>query len=121
MLLCSRLGRGRKESLVAIACVHIPQFALRIAIQEQPSLDGLPLVLTSPGTTRLVVVDCTPEAAQRGIKPEMLLREVTALCPDAIFIPSNPAREAAAFETLVEALESFSPLVEIAELGVCHV
>lgn len=106
---------------MAIACVHIPQFALRIAVLEQPALDGLPLVLTSPSSARTVVVDCTPEAAARGIKPEMLLREVTTLCPEAVFIPSNPAREAAAFETVVDALETFSPLVEPAELGTCHV
>ena len=106
---------------MAIACVHIPQFALRIAILEQPSLDGLPLVLTSPAATHPRVVDCTPEATAQGIKPEMLLREVTTLCPDAVFIPSNPARETAAFEVVVEALETFSPLVEPSELGTCHV
>jgi len=106
---------------MAIACVHIPQFALRIAVLEQPMLDGLPLVLTSASSARTMVIDCTPEATARGIKPEMLLREVTAICPEAVFIPSNPAREAAAFETVVEALETFSPLVELAELGTCHV
>ncbi|MCC6790646.1 MAG: DNA polymerase Y family protein [Thermomicrobiales bacterium] len=106
---------------MAIACVHIPQFALRIAVLEQPALDGLPLVLTSASSARTVVIDCTPEAAARGIKPEMLLREVTTLCPDAVFIPSNPAREAAAFDAIVDALETFSPLVEPAELGTCHV
>ena len=106
---------------MSIACVHIPQFALRIAVLEQPALDGLPLVLTSPSSARTVVVDCTPEATARGIKPEMLLREVTSLCPEAVFIPSNPVREATAFEAIVDALETFSPLVDPAELGVCHV
>jgi DNA polymerase-4/protein ImuB len=104
-----------------IACVHIPQFALRIAVLEQPALDGLPLVLTSASSARTVVIDCTPEATARGIKPEMLLREVTTLCPEAVFIASNPAREAAAFDAIVDALEAFSPLVEPAEPGTCHV
>src|SRR4051794_597489 len=106
---------------MAIACVHIPQFALRIAILEQPALDGLPLVLASQSSARTVVIDCTPEAAAQGVKPEMLLREVTSLSPDAVFIQSNPAREAAAFEVVIEALETFSPLVQPAELGPCHV
>jgi DNA polymerase-4/protein ImuB len=110
-----------EDAIMSIACVHIPQFALRIAVLEQPALDGLPLVLTSPSSARTVVVDCTPEATARGIKPEMLLREVTSLCPEAVFIPSNPVREATAFEVIVDALETFSPLVEPAELGVCHV
>jgi DNA polymerase-4/protein ImuB len=106
---------------MAIACVHIPQFALRIAILEQPALDGLPLVLTSSAKTHPRVVDCTPEAAAQGVRAEMLLREVTTLCPDAVFIPSNPASEAAAFDVIVESLETFSPLVEPAELGTCYV
>jgi nucleotidyltransferase/DNA polymerase involved in DNA repair len=111
----------QEEATMAIACVHLPQFALRIAVLEQPALDGLPLVLASQSSARAVVIDCTPEAAAQGVKPEMLLREVTSLSPDAVFIQSNPAREAAVFEVVVEALETFSPLVQPSELGVCHV
>ncbi|MGI8478078.1 MAG: DNA polymerase Y family protein [Thermomicrobiales bacterium] len=105
---------------MSLACLHIPHFALRIAVLEQPALDGMPLVLTSASSSRPVVVDCTPEAAARGLKPGLLLREVIALCPEAVFIPANPAREGAAFERVVTALETFSPRVEPSELGCCH-
>jgi DNA polymerase-4/protein ImuB len=104
-----------------IACVYVPHFALRIAILAQPSLDGLPLVLASPSDARPLVLDCTPEAAARGIKAGMLLREVTALCAEAVFIQSNPVQETAAFEAMAIALEAFSPRIEPAEPGVCHV
>lgn len=65
-----------------IACVHVPHFSLRVALLGRPALDGVPLVLTSPPTARPLVADCTPEAATRGIRRGMPLREVTALCPD---------------------------------------
>lgn len=104
---------------MTIACVAIPHFALRLAVFAQPALDGVPLALITPSASRPALLDCTPEAAARGIAPGMLPREVSALCPDAIFIQSNPARETAAFEAIIASLERFSPLIEIAELGRC--
>ncbi|MGH2531622.1 MAG: DNA polymerase Y family protein [Thermomicrobiales bacterium] len=100
-----------------IACVHVPHFSLRVALLGRPELDGVPLVLTSAPTARPLVEDCTPEAATRGVRLSMPLREVTALCPDAVFIPPNPVRDSAVATEIVRALESFSPLVEPAVGG----
>src|SRR5688500_4120016 len=75
---------------MTVACVYVPHFALRMALLERPGLDGVPLVLTSPPSNRAVVADCTQEAIEQGIKPGMPLREVTALCPEAVFIQPNP-------------------------------
>ncbi len=95
-----------------IACVSIPHFALRVAILEQPELDGMPLVLAAPPGERPVVMDATPEAAARGIRPGLGLREVPALCPAALILPPHPLREAHALQTIMLALEACSPLVE---------
>ncbi|CAN5746425.1 DNA polymerase IV [soil metagenome] len=97
---------------MAIACIIIPHFSLRMTLLDRPDLDGLPLVLTSPPNSRTCVVDCSPEAARRGVRPGMILREVTALCPEAIFIEPNPVREAIAFERIMTSLETFSPNIE---------
>ncbi len=97
---------------MAIACILIPHFSLRMTLLDRPDLDGLPLVLTSPPNARTCVVDCSPEAAQRGVRPGMLLREVTALSPEAVFIEPNPVREAIASERILTALETFSPAIE---------
>lgn len=102
---------------MAVACVSVPHFALRMALLERPGLDGMPLVLTSPPSSRAVVADCTREATERGIRPGMPLREAAALCAQAVFLQPNPARDAAAFDRIVAALESFSPLVEPGEAG----
>lgn len=106
---------------MAIACLLVPHFALRVALLERPDLDGLPLVLTSPPSNRTVVADCSPEAAAKGIRTGMLLREVTALCPAAEFIHPNPVRDDDAAERITRSLEGFSPLAEMAAPGEWYV
>lgn len=104
-----------------VAALIIPHFALRMSLLDQPELDGLPLVLTSPPNSRTVVSDCTPEATRQGVRPGMLLREVTALCPDAVFIEPNPVREATLFDEILRTLETFSPSIEAGAPGCCYV
>jgi len=43
-----------------LACLLIPHFSLRLAVLDQPALDGLPLVLTSPSMSRPLVADASP-------------------------------------------------------------
>lgn len=95
-----------------IACVSVPHFALRVALLERPDLDGAPLVLGASPGARPLVLDATPEAAARGIRPGLGLREVPALCPDAVILPPHPAREAAAAERVLAGLATLSPAVE---------
>ena len=104
-----------------LACLLIPNFALRLAVLEQPALDGLPLVLTAPSMTRPLVADASPEAVERGIRIGMPLREVNAVCPLAVFIPANPVRDALAFERILSQLETVSPALEPIEPGRCYV
>jgi DNA polymerase-4/protein ImuB len=104
-----------------LACLLIPHFALRLAVLDGPALDGLPLVLTAPSMTRPLVADASPEAAERGIRVGMPLREVNALCPQAVFVPANPVRDALAFERILSQLETVSPALEPVEPGRCYV
>lgn len=106
---------------MSVACLVIPHFALRMTLLDHPELDGRPLVLASPSHARSSVLDCTPEATKQGIRPGMLLREVTVLCPEAIFIEPNPVREYALFDHILRALETFSPAVEPIVAGQCYV
>ncbi|MEX2314143.1 MAG: hypothetical protein WD628_00395, partial [Thermomicrobiales bacterium] len=71
-------GRSDSEGagVVAIACVFIPHFPLRVEILRHPELDGLPLALTDlAGAGRRRIVECSPEAAERGLRVGMPLRE----------------------------------------------
>jgi nucleotidyltransferase/DNA polymerase involved in DNA repair len=101
---------------VAIACLRMPHLELRIALLDQPELDGMPLVLSNPESGRAVVIDATDEAAEKGVRPGMSLREATALCPDAVMIMPNPAMLSRISHQILTRLERLSPLVEADEL-----
>lgn len=98
---------------MSIASIVIPHFALRVALLERPELDGAPLILGPAQGGRPVVHDATPEAAARGVRPGLGLREAIALCPDALILSPHPVRENAATERIVAGLETLSPAVEI--------
>ena len=97
-----------------VACLRVPHFALRVALLDRPELDGAPLLLSDPRGSggRAVVVDATPEALAKGIRLGMTLREASALCPDALTLLPNPARESVLQRQLLDRLERFSPAVE---------
>lgn len=97
---------------MAIACLRVPHLALRIALLDQPELDGHPLLLSNPESGRAVVIDATGEATGRGIRAGMPLREATALCPDAVILMPNPAMETRVGHEILTRLETISPLVE---------
>src|ERR671933_2101479 len=79
---------------VRIACVWLPQLPLRVEVLRQPAWDGRPLVLGGAPGERKVVQLCSPEAEQAGVRPGLPLREVTALCPEAIVVLPDPVRVA---------------------------
>ncbi|MGI9255226.1 MAG: DNA polymerase Y family protein [Thermomicrobiales bacterium] len=97
---------------MTIACIAVPHFALRVALLDRPELDGAPLILGPPAGGRPLVQDATPEAAARGVRAGITLREAAALCPDAMILTPHPVREAATATRIADDLAVFSPLVE---------
>lgn len=95
-----------------VACLSIPHFALRIALLEQPELADQPLVLSAPDWERPFATDATPEAQVKGVRIGMNLREVSAVCPDAIILMPDPVHELAIAQKIQQRLEQLSPLVE---------
>ncbi|HEV2074280.1 MAG TPA: hypothetical protein VGR29_11640 [Thermomicrobiales bacterium] len=100
---------------MAIACLRIPHMALRIALLDQPKLDGLPLILSNPESGRAVVIDATDEATAKGIRSGLTLREASALCPEGIVLMPNPVMESRVAQEILTQLEAISPLVEADE------
>lgn len=98
---------------MAIACLRIPHMELRIALLDQPELDGIPLILSNPESGRAVVIDATDEASVKGVRAGMTLRESTALCPDTVIIMPNPAMVSRISLQILIQLERLSPLVEV--------
>lgn len=100
---------------MAITCLRVPHLALRIALLDQPDLDGLPLLLSNPASGRAVVLDATDEATRKGVRTGMTLREATSFAPDAVVVEPNPAMESRVSLDILKQLEELSPLVEADE------
>jgi protein ImuB len=95
-----------------IACVWLPQLPLRVEVLRRPNLEGRPLVLGSGAGERKLVQLCSPEAEQAGIQPGLPLREVLALCRDAVILQPDPVRTAEVLEEVLNRLQRVSPVVE---------
>ncbi len=101
---------------MSIACLTVPSLGLACELASRPLLAGSPVALADEAGLR--VADATPEAALRGVRPGLTLREATALCPRLAVLEARPARLARAAERLLAAAAAVSPLVEEAEPGV---
>lgn len=97
---------------VRVACVWLPRLSLRVEVLRHPAWDGSPLVLDGGPGGRQVVELASPEAERAGIRPGLPLREVLALCPDAIVLRPDPVRIAEVFDAVLARLQRVSPDVE---------
>ncbi len=104
-------------AIMRIACILIPHFPVAVERQRDPSLCGRPLVIGETPDQRKAVLDCSPEAEARGVRVGMPLRAALALCRNALFLPPHPSRYSDVFDSLLAALETFSPEVEPGALG----
>jgi len=99
-----------------IVCVWIPAFRLAVArLRGDVALDAP--VIVADRLERGRVVDCSLPAAALGVRPGMTLVQAQAVANEARTVVDDPARDAAVWETVLEALDAASPLVEDAGWG----
>jgi DNA polymerase-4/protein ImuB len=101
---------------MSYACLAVPSLALAQALLERPDLRGRPVALVDESGVR--VSDATSEAARRGVRAGMTVREAVAYCPRLAVLEQRPARLRRVAEQLLEAASTVSPLIEEAEPGV---
>jgi protein ImuB len=65
------------------------------------------------------VVACSAAARVEGVQRGLRRRQAEARCPGLNVVPDDPGTTARAFESVVAAVETFSPRVEIVRPGVC--
>lgn len=97
------------------ACLTVPALALEQRLGEQPGLRGRAVALADESGLR--VAEVTAEAALRGVRRGMTLREAVGLCPRLAVLEPRPASARRAAEELVAAAAAVSPLIEEAEPG----
>jgi len=105
---------------VRVACVLIHNFAIQVAVINDPRLRGRPLIIGGSPFEAKTVYDASPEAIACEVKLGMPLRQAYALCPEARFLPLDEKRYEEAFEQVVTILEGLSPVVEVEQLGCAY-
>src|SRR5215470_11982132 len=92
--------------------------AFYVSVEElhDPSLKGKPVVVGGRPNERGVVAAASYAARRFGVHSAMPLRTAYKLCPQAIFVNGHPERYREYSHKVHDALESFSPLVDMASV-----
>jgi len=96
--------------------VDMDQFVAAVEILRRPELRGLPVVVGGAGdptARRQVVSTASYEARAYGVHSGMPLRRAAQLCPEATFLPTDPAAYSAASDQVMAVLRGFPVDVEV--------
>ncbi|WP_433163628.1 DNA polymerase IV [Kribbella sp. CA-247076] len=104
--------------------VDMDQFIAAVEIRRRPELKGLPVVVGGSGDPtqpRQVVATASYEAREFGVHSGMPVRAAYKRCPQAVFLPSDPAAYEAASTEAMDTLRSFPVVVEVWGWDECFV
>ncbi|MEU4196448.1 DNA polymerase IV [Kribbella sp. NPDC026611] len=104
--------------------VDMDQFIAAVEIRRRPELRGLPVVVGGSGDPtqpRQVVATASYEARAFGVHSGMPVRAAYKKCPDAVFLPTDPAAYDAASLEVMDTLRTFPVVVEVWGWDECFV
>lgn len=104
--------------------VDMDQFIAAVEIRRRPELRGLPVVVGGSGDptqARQVVATASYEAREFGVHSGMPLRAAAKRCPQAVFLPTDPAAYDAASTEVMDTLREFPVIVEVWGWDECFV
>ena len=96
--------------------VDLDQFLASVELRRHPDLVGLPVIVGGngdPTEARKVVTCASYEARKFGVHAGMPLRTAARRCPDATFLPSDPAAYDAASDQVMGLLRDLGHPVEV--------
>jgi DNA polymerase-4 len=96
--------------------VDLDQFLASVELERHPELAGLPVIVGGngdPTEARKVVTCASYEAREFGVHAGMPLRTAARRCPDATFLPSDPAAYDAASDQVMGLLRDLGHPVEV--------
>jgi DNA polymerase-4 len=91
--------------------VDMDAFFAAIAVRDDPSLAGKPVVIGSPPNRRGVVSTASYEARRYGIHSAMPSSEAFRLCPHAVFLPPDMPRYEAVSADMFRIFDRYTPFV----------
>jgi protein ImuB len=100
-----------------IACLVIPGFALRAALQSRPRLALLPAALAPEPGRRPLLGSVTSAAEAAGVVAGMPLGEALATCPELVLVEADPMAMEQEWEGVLRRLENTGFAVESLEPG----
>ena len=93
--------------------VDLDAFFAAVEQRDNPALRGKPVIVGGGGPNdRGVVSAASYEARPFGVRSAMPLRTAAALCPDAVFVPVNGRKYAAASREVMAIFRRFTPRIE---------
>jgi DNA polymerase-4 len=101
---------------VIVLHVDLDQFLASVELRRRPDLVGLPVIVGGngdPAEPRKVVTCASYEAREFGVHAGMPLRSAARRCPDATFLPSDPAAYDAASAEVMGLLRDLGYPVEV--------
>jgi DNA polymerase IV len=101
---------------VIVLHVDLDQFLASVELRRRPELIGLPVIVGGngdPAEPRKVVTCASYEAREFGVHAGMPLRSAARRCPDATFLPSDPAAYDAASDEVMSLLRDLGHPVEV--------
>jgi DNA polymerase-4 len=96
--------------------VDLDQFQAAVEFRRRPELTGLPVIVGGngdPNEPRKVVTCASYPARKFGVHAGMPLRTAARKCPDAMFLPLDPAAYDAASEQVMDLLRGLGHPVEV--------
>src|ERR1700742_4225013 len=96
--------------------VDLDQFLASVELGRHPELVGLPVIVGGngdPTEARKVVTCASYEAREFGVHAGMPLRAAARRCPEATFLPSDPAAYDAASEQVMALLRDLGHPLEV--------
>jgi len=96
--------------------VDLDQFLASVEMRRHPELEGLPVIVGGSGdpTEPRKVVTCASYPARKfGVHAGMPLRTAARKCPEATFLPSDPAAYDAASGQVMDLLRGLGLAVEV--------
>src|SRR5437763_13434419 len=98
--------------MAPIACILIHDFPLAALVRANPAVRDNPFAISRGQGPRAILEFVSPMARQAGVIIGMTAAQATALVPDLIVAARSAAAERSACDAMLDAAESFSPLVE---------
>ena len=81
--------------------------------QARPRLRGRPVAIINRRTEHTMIITCSYEAKAMGVKLGMRVRDAKKLCPDLVWLESDPAKYKYVYRKLMAIMQDYSAHVRM--------